>query len=528
MKKILFSCVAAVLSLSMSAQTYTAEFNTDEAENINITAAGHYRIYNDYALQTSVPIVVNSDITDTVFVDLQDINIKPAEKNSAMIIGENTVVVLNLIGEESESILAGKSTGCGIEVAGELIINGKQDTYLTCTGSGRAAAIGTVGSTSVGGDITINGGVITAKAGSESAGIGASNAGRLGNITINGGQVTARGDAYSSGIGGSYISKGTAVITINGGTVVARSGYYCKSQSIGRGNGTHSGTVSVVISGGSVRALGEKGADDGVVYNPTNGTDDVKLYTYTLTGEEGVLVTEGHVKNYILGTDYGINDVYTDEEGKLYFWLPESVGNNAEVEINGQKVNDGSNTPEPKKQIEVKVFVDNQVADWDLSKGVYFWVWTTDEDGAWVESTNDGNWYGFSMETEKLNFVVNNGNTWGANSLQTNNVTEVTESACYAVNNTDSGKKDIAKVSCDYELPETAVEDVMALSGIGMIRTENGIHLTGTNGALVQIADITGRMVLNRTIDDDELLNINNGMYIVHVDGIGSLKVVLK
>ena len=527
MKKNLFMVAAAISALTISAQTYNAEFNTDDAEAISITSAGHYRIYNDYAVQTGVPIVVASDITDTVFIDMQDINIKPSEEGSAMKIGENTVVVLNLIGEESESILTGKTTGCGIEVAGELIINGNDDTFLSCTGAGRAAAIGTIGSTPAGGDITINGGVITAKSGSESAGIGASNAGRLGNITINGGQINARGDAYSSGIGGSYISKGTATITINGGTVIARSGYYCSNSSIGKGNNTHSGTVSVVIKGGSVRALGEKGVDDGTVLNPTDGTDDVKLYTYTLTGEEGVLVTEGHVKNYVLGKDYGINDVYTDEEGKLYFWLPAAVGDDAEVEINGQKINDGSVTPPEKNKIEVKVYVDDTLNDWDLAKGVYFWVWTNDEDGAWVEGNKDGNWYVFSKETDKLSFVVNNGNTWGAQTLQTENVNDVTVSTCYAINNASS-KKAIVAVSCDYVRPETAIEDLRALTNISIVRTENGICLKGTNGANVSIADITGRMILNRAVGDDETLFIMDGMYIVHVDGAGSLKVVLK
>ncbi len=528
MKKILLTAVAALSAITLSAQTYKAEFNTDEAEAINITEAGHYRIYNDYALQTAVPIVVSSDITDTVFVDIQDINIKPESEGSAMKVDANTIVVLNLIGEESESILAGKTKGCGIEVIGELIINGNENTSLSCSGSGHAAAIGTTSSSSAGGDITINGGVITAKSGHESTGIGASNAGKLGNITINGGQITAKGGAYSSGIGGSYVSKGTATITINGGTVIAQSGYYCKNSSIGKGNGTHSGTVSVVIKGGSVRALGEKGADDGTVLNPTDEVNDVKLYTYTLTGEEGVKVTEGHIKNYILGKDYGINDVYTDEEGKLYFWIPESVGNNAEVEINGQKVNDGSTTPDPEKQLEVKVYVDDVVEGWDLSKGVYFWVWTNDEDGAWQEGQKDGNWYGFAMKTDKLSFVVNNGNTWGASSLQTENVNDVTESTCYAVNNTSSGKKAIAAVACDYVRPETGVEDVMTNNGISFVHEQNGIRLVGTNNAVITIADIAGRTIMNRTITDDEVLNLTNGMYIVHIDGAGSVKVILK
>ena len=536
MKKLLLLVSVALSALTINAQTYKQEFNTDEAEAINITAAGHYRVYNDFALETNVPIIVSADIADTVFIDLEDINIKPSEKSSAMVIGSNSIVVVNLIGEESESILKGKSEGCGIEAAGTLIINGTLKNYLTCSGSGRAAAIGTIGSTATGGDIIINGGVITATSGSESAAIGASNAGRLGNITINGGQVTAKGGAYSCGIGGSYISKGTATVTINGGTIIAQAGYYCNKKidgveydySIGRGNGTHSGTVSIVINGGTIHTLNKKGEDGGIIYNATNGTDEVLLYTYTLTGEEGVLVTEGHIKNYVLGQHYGINDVYTDENGKLYFWLPESVGKNAEVEINGIKVSDGSTIIDPEKKIEVKVFVDDQVADWDLSKGVYFWVWTNDEDGGWQEGQKDGNWYSFSMEADKLSFVVNNGNTWGSSALQTNNVNDVTESGCYAVNNTTSGKKDVVAVECDYVRPIVGVEDVNALNNINLVREKDGIRLIGTNGAMVSIADITGRLVLNRVVNENEMLNLINGMYIIHVDGAGTMKVILR
>lgn len=344
MKKHLLILAAACATLPAMAE-YKAEFNTDEATAINITEAGNYRIYNELFAQTNVPIVVSGDIADTVFITLEDVNIVPEQDGSAMVIGENSVVVVTLGGEESETNLKGKN-GCGIEAMGDLIINGTENNLLTCTGSGRSAAIGTTGSSTAAGSITINGGDITAKAGSESAGIGASNAGRLGDITINGGYVKATGGAYSSAIGASYVSKGTATITINGGMVEAQSGYYCKNSSIGKGNGTHSGTVSVVVLGGSIIAKGEKGAMDGVLYKPTNNNDDVVLFTYTLPETPATLVTEGHIGDLKLGVDYGIKDVYTDEEGKLYFYLPETA-KNAEVVINGVKIQEAGETPEP-------------------------------------------------------------------------------------------------------------------------------------------------------------------------------------
>ena len=45
--------------------------------------------------QTNVPVVVNADIADTVFVTVEGANIVLAEDGSAMNIGANSVIVLN-------------------------------------------------------------------------------------------------------------------------------------------------------------------------------------------------------------------------------------------------------------------------------------------------------------------------------------------------------------------------------------------------------------------------------------------------
>lgn len=432
MKKSILMLTAAILALPAMAE-YKAEFNTDEATAINITEAGQYRIYNEGFIETHVPIIVSSDIADTVFITVEDVNIVPSEQGSAMVIGANSVVVLNLGGEESETSLKGNTTGCGIEAMGDLIINGDENKTLTCKGSGRAAAIGTIGSSSAAGSITINGGNITAKAGSESAGIGASNAGRLGDITINGGYIIAKGEAYSSAIGGSYVSKGTATITINGGVVEAQAGYYCNNSSIGKGNGTHSGTVSVVILGGSVIAKGQKGEMDGVVYKPTNNNDDVILFTYTLPDAPATLVTEGHIGNLQLGTDYGIKDVYTDENGKLYFYLPESA-KNAEVVINGVTIQEES-------------------------------------------SDGDGDGDGDGEDPEPGEGVIN---TYGE---ETN---------------------------------------------IDIINTTNGIIINNTANNLVSICDLTGKMVLEGTVSDNQSIALTQGLYIIRINNVGNFKCIVK
>ena len=341
MKKNFLMMVAVCAAIPAMAE-FKAEFNTAEATAINITEAGEYRVYNELFSQTNVQVVVNADIADTVFVTVEGANIVLAEDGSAMNIGANSVVVLNIKGINA---FKGKN-GCGIEAAGELIINATVADTLDCKGSGRSAAIGTTKDTPAGGNITINGGIIYAQSGSESAAIGASNAGRLGNITINGGQIYATGGAYSSAIGAAYCSKGASVITINGGMVEARAGEYSSNRSIGKGNKTHSGSVDIVVKGGSIIAKGNKGDMDGLLEGATNGTEPVMLLVLTVPEASATLVTEGNIGDIKLGADYGIKDVYTDAEGKLYFYVPESA-TYAEAVINGVKVKEEGSAPQP-------------------------------------------------------------------------------------------------------------------------------------------------------------------------------------
>ena len=155
----------------------------------------------------------------------------------------------------------------GIQIGGEgttLTINAETagTGSLTATGGDQATGIGT-GSTSTsavtGGNIVINGGTITANAGTlYGAGIGTGIANSYnntcGSITINGGTVTATGGAGGSGIGTGLVSKATntcGAISITGGTVTANKGSSGGTfYSIGIGkvlnNGTQTcGTITI-------------------------------------------------------------------------------------------------------------------------------------------------------------------------------------------------------------------------------------------------------------------------------------------
>lgn len=141
----------------------------------------------------------------------------------------------------------------GIEVASnsELEINGGT---VTARGGSDSAGIGGRNGESAG-TITINGGTVTASGGSYSAGIGGGNGGNSGTITITGGEVNATGNNNAAGIGGGYRGSGET-ITINNGTVTAKGG----SSAAGIGGGNHSVTGgNITINDGTVNAKGGSG-----------------------------------------------------------------------------------------------------------------------------------------------------------------------------------------------------------------------------------------------------------------------------
>ena len=149
----------------------------------------------------------------------------------------------------------GGSGGAGIgggyySDIGFITVNGG---IVTAAGGSKAPGIG--GSeTSGGGGITINGGTVTATGGDGGAGIGSCRDGHDGSITINGGTVTATGGDGGAGIGGGRSCRASSYydITINGGTVSATGG----SGGAGIGGGDYALNGDVVISGGDVTAVG--------------------------------------------------------------------------------------------------------------------------------------------------------------------------------------------------------------------------------------------------------------------------------
>ncbi len=231
-------------------------------------------------------------------------------------------------GTVSTSGYGGAAIGGGCNGAGgTVIISGGT---VTAENFDLGAAIGG-GCYGAGGTVIISGGTVTASAHHVGAGIGGGNSGVGGTVTISGGMVTASGN-LGAGIGGGYQDVG-GTVTITGGTVTASGGTYGSMDPGagigGGGNGRAGGTVT--ITGGSVKAIsthnaesigyGNNGTDSGTL---TNGSG-TNVYLTTVTLEDVTAKTAVSLLTTSPDYAYGINDMQTDADGKLYLYLPEST-----------------------------------------------------------------------------------------------------------------------------------------------------------------------------------------------------------
>lgn len=101
------------------------------------------------------------------------------------------------------------------------------------------------------GNIRIEGGIIQANSGFNSAGIGSGTNASCGNITITGGNITATGGNSSAGIGSGFMAS-CGDITITGGNITATGGL----NSAGIGSGYEASCGDISISGGDILAQG--------------------------------------------------------------------------------------------------------------------------------------------------------------------------------------------------------------------------------------------------------------------------------
>ena len=206
---------------------------------------------------------------------------------------------------------------------------------LTATGGNYGAGIGG-GKYQEGGRITITSGTIEAYNNYGAAGIGGG-FGDIGSpcsggeITITGGRVTAAaGSGMGAGIGGGGNGGCGGAVTITGGNVTASGGSMGGASGAGIGGGEQGGGGSITITGGSINALaGTDGAEP--IGHGANADDSGSLKN---SGGENVFLTMISLQgvnapraltSFTASRAYGVNDVFTDVQGRLYFYLPQNT-----------------------------------------------------------------------------------------------------------------------------------------------------------------------------------------------------------
>ena len=229
-------------------------------ENGETQTAVYYELFDgtEYELETGW-YVLSSDITYSDWLAVSgDVHLILCDgctmiaNNGVRVFGDNSLTIYAQSADGGAGKLNAKATtnlfagigGYSNESGGNITINGGT---VTAEGAEGGAGIGG-GADGFGGTITINDGTVTAAGGDGGAGIGTGNdcliigGARFTEITINGGTVTATGGSFGSGIGGGYDTPGGDV-AINGGKVTATGGTL--GSGIGGGSSNHSGTVTL-------------------------------------------------------------------------------------------------------------------------------------------------------------------------------------------------------------------------------------------------------------------------------------------
>lgn len=242
-----------------------------------------------------------------------------------------------------------------------LTITGDSTGSLYAASNGKGAGIGgnegPIGGGS--GKVTILGGTIEAYSSVQTgingygAGIGggygqSSTGGKSGNITIRGGSVLAAsskdGIGYGAGIGGgSGVITGGEVDTVllQGGVVKAACSTTSTSHATGIGAGygptaAPSVNAMIEISGGSIFAQGvNSNVGSDIQPQPVGADGSTNVYLNTLSIQDtaapnaavqggslqGVALVNGVSTNI---ASYGIFEVFSDADSKVYVWLPSS------------------------------------------------------------------------------------------------------------------------------------------------------------------------------------------------------------
>ena len=296
-----------VYPLTIDLSTVTANTTVADGYTITGTLSGNYQI----------------SIADGATVTLKNVTINRTSSSNPGITCNGTATI-TLVGTNTVN---GGLNQAGIKIGGTGTLTIEGDGSLSATGGGMSAGIG-IGrawdaGTVAGGNIVINGGIITAQGGSQwGAGIGTgaayATAVTIGNIVINGGTVNATGGSQggAAGIGTSFTygnaSTNMGDITINGGTVNATGNGYAAGIGTGESNGSPVNRVgNITINSTVTRVTATKGSS--ATHSIGKGSSSTEVGTVTIGGVVGAISASPYTYKGLLQLHIGPATIYYKE-----------------------------------------------------------------------------------------------------------------------------------------------------------------------------------------------------------------------
>ena len=218
--------------------TVDGNYTATNRETLTGTLAGNYKI----------------SIAAGATVTLKDMTIGGTDNSDYQWAGITCEGNATIILEGTNSVEGSSYYYPGIHVPKGSTLTIRGTGSLTSIGQGGGSGIGGIGvsdgNRSYCGNITIEGGIITARAGEYAAGIGGGKNCNCGNITITGGTITASGGTKSAGIGSSMGSDCGNIRITDGVTKVTV--YSGANYAIGPGINGSCGTVHIGGKSGGV------------------------------------------------------------------------------------------------------------------------------------------------------------------------------------------------------------------------------------------------------------------------------------
>ena len=338
----------SVGDFTVTGGTYDTDYTYDSLGGLAILTGTPLTIANtDPSVETSDFICITSNVPANI--TLAGVNINATY--CALSVSDSADAVITLADGSDNKLTSGE------HVAGIQKNFKKAELTIRCEGSGTDGHVCGSGC----GKLTVNGG-------SSAAGIGGSNQIPTGRINISGGIINITGGRGGAGIGGTQLFSNVSNITVSGGVVTAKGGSE-NSFGIGGDYAYVSTCTGLKVTGGSVKSTftvtptdesgnpvypmiipNPNGADvyiDGVKYSAANHSaldGDTNLYAYLTKDEHtvtvgGIPVYLAEIPNsdgadvYIDGVKYSAsaNRSIYDSDTNLYVYL---TGDDHAVTIN--------------------------------------------------------------------------------------------------------------------------------------------------------------------------------------------------